>query len=64
MSSIPHWRNTPQYILNVMRIHIARQRPQYTQATIEDVLQEVFSVWVRAVPIAKQRVSKHIPKDT
>jgi hypothetical protein len=37
----------PQYI-----ILIARQRPQYMHATIEEALQEVFSMWVHAMPIA------------
>jgi hypothetical protein len=30
-------------------------------ATIEQVLQEVFSLWVRAMPIAKQKLGKHVP---
>jgi hypothetical protein len=38
---------------------IARQRPQYTHATIEAALQEMFSVWVRAMPLTKQRLRKH-----
>jgi hypothetical protein len=37
------------------RVDPSWQRPQYTHATIEQVLQEEFSVWVRAIPIARQR---------
>jgi hypothetical protein len=35
-----------------------------THTTIEEVLQEVFSAWVHTMPIAKQRLSKHIPVNT
>jgi hypothetical protein len=36
--------------------HISRQSPKYAHATIEKVLQEV----VRVMPIARQRIAKHI----
>jgi hypothetical protein len=41
---------------------ISRQRPKYAHATIKKVLQHFFYV-VGAMPIARQRVTKHIPAD-
>jgi hypothetical protein len=52
-------REILEYI--VTHIPIARQHPQYAHATIEQMLHDVFSMWVRAMPIAKQRLSKHVP---
>jgi hypothetical protein len=43
---------------------IARQRSQYTYVTIEQVLQEVFSMWARAMLIAMQRLIVHVPVNT
>jgi hypothetical protein len=49
---------------NKYAIPIARQRPQYTHATIEHMLEKVSSMRVRAMPIAKQRLSKNFPTNT
>jgi hypothetical protein len=64
ISILLHFPNHVKHIFSrciVTHRPIARRRPQYTHATIEQMLQEVFSIRVRAMPIAKQRLDKHLP---
>jgi hypothetical protein len=41
---------------------ISRKCPKYGNATIENILQQLFYV-VCAMPIARQRIAKHIPAE-
>jgi hypothetical protein len=39
------------------------QRPKYSHAALEKLLQELLFYVVRVIPIARQRVAKHIPAE-